>query len=65
MNYELLFYDDIDILRKERALRGYAGTYKVTIINNKNLSDSLFVSKNNIKNLFDELLREKKVLNIL
>ena len=42
------------------ALKGYAETYKVEIINNKNLSDSLSVSKNSIKNLFDELLREKR-----
>ena len=63
-NYELLrelpFDDDINISRKERALRGYAETYKVEIVNNKNLSDSFFVSKNNIKNLFDLLLREKR-----
>ena len=63
-NYELLrelpLYDDINISRKERALRGYAETYKVEIINNKNLSDSLSVGKNSIKNLFDELLREKR-----
>ena len=43
-NYELLcelpLYDDINILRKEKALRGYAKTYKVEIINNKKLSDS-------------------------
>ena len=63
-NYELLselpLYDDINISRKEGAFRGYAESYKVEIINNKNLSDSLSVSKNSIKNLFDELLREKK-----
>ena len=40
--------------------RGHAETYKVEIINNKSLSDLLYVSKNNIKNLFDELLREKR-----
>ena len=61
MNYYVLpFYDDINVSRKERALRGYAEIYKVKIINNKNLSNSLSVSKNNIKNLFDGLLREKK-----
>ena len=65
-NYELLrelpFYDDINISRKERAFRGYAETYKVEVINNnKSLSDSLSVSKNSIKNLFDELLRTKWV----
>ena len=63
-NFELLrelpFYDDINISRKERAFRGYAETYKVEIINNRNLSDLLSVIKNSIKNLFDELLREKR-----
>ena len=62
---ELPFYHNINISRKERAFRRYAKTYKVEIINNKNLSDSFSVSKNSIKNLFDELLREKRVLNIL
>ena len=38
----------------------YAETYNVEIINNKSLSDSLSVSKNSIKILFDELLREKR-----
>ena len=58
--HELPFYDDINISRKERAFRGYAETYKVEIINNRNLSDLLSVIKNSIKNLFDELLREKR-----
>ena len=57
---ELPFYDDINISRKERAFRGYAETYKVEVINNKSLSYLLHVSKNSIKNLFDELLRKKR-----
>ena len=57
---ELPFYDDINISRNKRVLRGYAETYKVEIINNRNLSDLLSVIKNSIKNLFDELLRKKK-----
>ena len=69
MNYELLrelpFYDDINILRKERAFRGYAESYNVEFINNKNVSDSLSVSKSSTKYLFDELLRGKGVLDIL
>ena len=52
-NYELLrelpVYDDIHILRKERAFKEYAETYKVEIINNRSLSDLLSVSKNSIK----------------
>ena len=62
---ELPFYDDIDILRNERIFRGYAETYKVEITNNRNLSDLSSVIKNSVKNLFDELLRKKGVLNIL
>ena len=38
----------------------HAETYKVEIMNNKNLCASFSVSKNSIKNLFDELLREKR-----
>ena len=63
-NYELLselpFYDDINISRKEMVFRGHAETYKVEIINNKSVSDLLYVSKNSIKNLFDGLLRGKR-----
>ena len=68
-NHELLrelpFYDDFNISRDERLLRGYAEIYKTEIINNRNSSDSLSASKNSIKNLFDDLLREKRGLNIL
>ena len=63
-NYELLpelpFHDDINISRRERAFRRYAETYEVEIINNRSLSDSLSERKNSIKNLFDELLRERR-----
>ena len=63
-NYELLrelpFYNDINISRNERVLRGYAETYKVEIINNRNLSDLLSAIKNSIKNLFDGLLKKKR-----
>ena len=62
---ELLFYININISRNGKILRRYAETYKVEIINNKNLSDSLSVSRNSIKDLFDELVREKRGLNVL
>ena len=60
LSIKKLFCNDINISRNERALRGYAETYKVEIINNRNLSDLLSVIKNSIKNSFDELLREKR-----
>ena len=56
----LPFYDDVAISRKEKAFKKCAETYEIEIINNKSLSDSMTVSKNSIKNLFNELLREKK-----
>ena len=46
-------------------LRWYAETYKVETINNKNISDSVSVSKNNIKSLFVNYLVKKEFLNIL
>ena len=46
--------------KKKRAFKRYADTYEVEIINNRSLSNSLTVSKNSIKNLFDELLRERR-----
>ena len=60
-NRELLreFYDDVNISKNKRIFRGYAETYRVQIINNRNLSDLLSVIKNCIKTLFDELLSEK------
>ena len=65
-NYELLrelpIYGDINISRKGRAFKMYAATYGVEIIDNKNLGDSLVISKPAIKDLFSNLLREKKGL---
>ena len=62
--YKQSINDDINISRNERTLRGYAEAHKVEIINNRNLSDSLSVSKKIIKNLFDKFLKKKGVLNI-
>ena len=53
------FYDDVNISKNKRIFRAYAETYRVQIINNRNLSDLLSVIKNCIKTLFDELLSEK------
>ena len=47
--YKQSINDDTNILRNERALRGYAEAYEVEIINNRNLSNSLSVKKKRIK----------------
>ena len=63
-NQELLqvlpFCDDVSVLRKRRAFKNYVETYEVETIDNKSLSNSLFWSKNSIKSLFNDLLREKR-----
>ena len=46
---ELPFYDDINISKNKRSFRGYTQTYKVEIINNRDLNDLLSVIKNSIK----------------
>ena len=43
--YKQSINDDINISSNERALRGYAKAYKVEIIDNRNLRNSLSVSK--------------------
>ena len=60
---ELPFSDDINISRKERAYKKYAETYEIEIINSKSLSDSMSISENSIKNLFDDLLGKKRGFN--
>ena len=61
-NQELLqvlpFYDDVGVLRRQRAFRNYAETYEVKPIDKKSLYDSLILSKNNVKTLFNDFLRE-------
>ena len=56
----LPFYDDVRVLRKRRAFKNYAETYEVETIYNKIPYDSLLSSKYSIKNLLNDLLREKK-----
>ena len=56
----LPFYDSVGILRREHAHRYCAKTYNVEVIDNKNLDDSIFLSKSSLNNLFRDLLREKR-----
>ena len=55
----LIFFKKVRIFKKN------AETYEVKIINNKNLKDSLPVSKNRIKKLFVDLLREKRAFKYI
>ena len=44
----LPFFDDVGISRRERALRGYAESYNVEVMDTKSLNDSLFFAKKKV-----------------
>ena len=56
----LPLYDSVGISKRERAFRGYAETYNVEVTDRKSLSDSLFLAKSSIIDLFSDLLEEKR-----
>ena len=56
----LPFFDDVRILRRERALREYAETYEVEVMDTKSLDDSLFLAQRSINDFFRDLLEEKR-----
>ena len=60
LSYILLFFDIVGISRKQYAFRNYAETYEVEVVDKIRLSDSLFVAKSSIIDLFKDLLREKR-----
>ena len=57
---ELLFYKQLNIIKTNNAFRGYAMSYKVEIIQNKDPIKQLEASKSGIKDLFSDLLNEAK-----
>ena len=59
----LPLYDRVGISKRQRAFRGRAETYNVEVVDRKSLSDSLFLARSSIVDLFSDLLQEKKVLN--
>ena len=56
-------YDTVRISRVERAFKGYKETYNVEVADRISLSDSLFLAKSSIIDLFKDLLQNKRVLN--
>ena len=60
LNNILTFYDTVGISRRERAFRAYAETYEVEVVDKISLSDSLFLAKSSIVDLFKDLLKEKR-----
>ena len=57
---ELPFYEEMNIIKRDDAIRGYAISYKVEVIVKKDHIKRLEASKSSIKNLFSDLLNEAK-----
>ena len=57
---ELPFYEQLSVIKKDQAFKGYAMSYKVEIIDKKDPIVQLEASKLIIKNLFSDLLNELK-----
>ena len=56
----LPFFDDVGISRRERALRGYAESYNVEVMDTKSLDDSLFLAKKSINDSIRDLWEERR-----
>ena len=56
----LPLYDTVGISKRQYAFKGYAETYNVEVADRKSLSDSLFLAKSSIIDLFKDLLQEKR-----
>ena len=57
---ELPFYDQLNIIKTNQTLKGYGRSYKVEIVDKKDLIVILEASKSSIKDLFNDLLNETK-----
>ena len=57
---ELPFYDQLNIIKTDHAFSGYAMSYKVEIVDKKNLIVQLQAIESSIKYLFNDLLNETK-----
>ena len=57
---ELSFYDQLNIIKTDQAFKWYARSYKIEILDKKDLIVQLEASKSCIKDLLDDLLNEAK-----
>ena len=60
MLHELPFYNELSIVKTSKAFKGYGRSYSIEIIDSKDPSVQLTISKPSIKDFFKELLNEIK-----
>ena len=56
---ELHFYDQLNIMKTDQAFSGYVASYKVEIVDKKDLIVQLEASKSSIKDLLNDLLNKR------
>ena len=61
---EIHFYEELDTVKTDEAFKRYAISYKVELVYKKDPLIQLETSKSSIKDLFNNLLKQPKVLNI-
>ena len=61
---ELPFCKELNVIKTNHAFRGYAVSYKVELVEKKDLTEQLEASKSSIKDLSSDLLNERKGLSI-
>ena len=57
---ELLFYEELNVIKTDHAFRGYAMSYKVEIVEKKDSLIQSEASKISMKDLFKDILDETK-----
>ena len=57
---ELPFYDQLNIIKTDQAFKGYARSYKVEIVDKKDLIVHIEAIKSRIHDLCNDLLNETK-----
>ena len=55
---ELLFYEELNVIKTNYACKGYAMSYKIETIEKRDPIKQLEASKSSIKDLFSDLLNE-------
>ena len=58
--HELPFFNELNVVEISKAFKGYARSYKIEIVDLKDILVQLEASKSSIKDLFNDLLNEIK-----
>ena len=58
---ELPFYEELNVIKTDHAFKGYAMSYKVELVEKKDLIEQLEANKSNIKDLLSNLLNETNI----